>query len=74
MEHLGISHLIHKQTEDIYICCRCGQHPLLTRTVVHLNGGKRTITKLVFSDPKERVLSKEDRLSKIGLVLPEELR
>lgn len=74
MEHLGISHLIHKQTDNIYTCCRYGQHPVPTHTVVHLNGGKRTITKLVFPDPAKRILSKEDRLSKIGLVLPEDIR
>lgn len=74
MEHLGLPHNIHKLTENIYICCLCGQHPLITRNTVHLNGGKRTITKLVFTDPAKRILSKEDRLSRIGLVLPEDIR
>lgn len=74
MNHLGLAHLIHKQTEKIYICCRCGQKADMVQTEVYLNGGKRTITKLVFPEPAKRILSKEDRLSRIGLVLPEDIR
>ncbi len=74
MNHLGISHLIHKQTEKIYICCRCGQKANIVTNEVFLNGGKRIITKLVFPETAKRVLSKEDRLSKLGLVLPEDVR
>ncbi len=74
MNHLSIPHLIHKLTDDIFICCRCGQKATIIRNKVFLNGGKRTITKLVFPELSKRILSKEDRLNKLGLVLPEDIR
>lgn len=75
MKHLGISHLIHKQTEKIYICCRCGEQPQIINTVVHLNGGKRTITRLQFAEFEDKPKpSTEQRFKKLGLVLPEDIR
>ena len=68
---MNLPHIIHKLTDNIYICCRCGQHPQIISTVIHFNGRKRTVTKLIFAEPGETVLSTEQQFEKLGLVLPE---